>query len=251
LILPTFRKYFHTVHHAQAGGPIAYPLLTHNANMWALDPERKKALVAALIEQDRRYCSDSAESFFDYFVGTPNREVAEANEADGSAEAEESKRESAAGRRGGIYYFPHVAVDEKLEFCSGGRGRAVLHEGFSGIEPVGTWAQRDVVVIRFSLSESGHYSLLLGVTPLALPDKIVPQRVYAFVNGALVKRTTIETRSILIIDLPGATAEFEVTLVLPDLRSPADLIPGYQDERSLSLLLSQMEVHRRTASSPA
>ncbi len=106
LIVDTFRRYFVEHEFAELGGAVAYPLLTHNARMFAApDDEERARWVDRILLADERFLQKHPDStLFAYFAGTPRKSVltedrllAEWNEA-------ETERERCARDRGGEYY---------------------------------------------------------------------------------------------------------------------------------------------------
>ena len=107
LIVDTFERYFTTGQYTALGGAIAYPLLTHNARMFAADDEEEQSLwIERILRADDRFLAQHPEStLFAYFAGTPNKSVlAETERLAAWAEEEAERERTAREERGGEYY---------------------------------------------------------------------------------------------------------------------------------------------------
>ena len=113
LILEVLHRYFHVDRIVALGGPIAYPLLTHNQALFALEDKGEQAhWVEAILHADDEFLGEHPDStLFAYFVATPNKAALEGADLLARWEQEERDREERAGRNGGEYY-PRTALQD-------------------------------------------------------------------------------------------------------------------------------------------
>jgi SAM-dependent methyltransferase len=106
LIIEMLERYFSIDEKVYVGGAIAYPILTHNANLFAMDdPLERERLGQMVLDEDRRYLERNPDSsLFAYFTAQPNKSVLTSNEQLWRWRDEEEDRERAAEARGGEYY---------------------------------------------------------------------------------------------------------------------------------------------------
>jgi SAM-dependent methyltransferase len=105
LILETYHRYFDNAQFTPLGGAIAYPLLTHNARIFAADEAERGPWIDRILQVDDRYLSTHPDSsLFAYFAGTPRKEVLQKDTLLAAWEAEEVERERLAQENGGEYY---------------------------------------------------------------------------------------------------------------------------------------------------
>ncbi len=106
LIVRTFERYFTAHELVPLGGAVAYPLLTHNANMFEAEdtPERDKWIEQILAADDRFLSSHPGSELFAYFAGTPKKSVLGQPDLLARWEEEETQREQHAVEHGGEYY---------------------------------------------------------------------------------------------------------------------------------------------------
>jgi SAM-dependent methyltransferase len=106
LILETFHRYFTNVEFAPLGGAIAYPLLTHNARMFAAaDDDERAHWIDRIVAADDRFLAEHPDSaLFAYFAGTPRKAVLQESAHLAEWEALELERERRAQENGGEYY---------------------------------------------------------------------------------------------------------------------------------------------------
>jgi hypothetical protein len=106
LILEVLRRYFRIDEIVPVGGAIAYPILTHNANLFAMDDIGERERLAQLVlDEDNRYLERHPEaSLFAYATGQPDKAVLGQGDELRRWEREEDERERAAESRGGEYY---------------------------------------------------------------------------------------------------------------------------------------------------
>ena len=106
LILETFHRYFSEAEYTALGGAIAYPLLTHNAQMWnAVDDVEQARWVHRILEADDLFLAEHPEStLFAYFAGQPKKEVLDQHDLLEEWSAQETQREERAREHGGEYY---------------------------------------------------------------------------------------------------------------------------------------------------
>ncbi len=111
LIVETLRRYFHVAEIVPLGGALAYPVLTHNANLFAatVDPGEREHWGQFVLDRDAEYLTDNPQStLFAYFSARPNRDVLSDHEALASWAEAEDAREARATERGGKYYEPSM-----------------------------------------------------------------------------------------------------------------------------------------------
>jgi len=106
LILETFHRYFTNTQFAPLGGAIAYPLLTHNARMFAAaDNDERAHWIDRIVAADDRFLAEHPDSsLFAYFAGTPRKAVLEESGDLAEWDALELERERHAQANGGEYY---------------------------------------------------------------------------------------------------------------------------------------------------
>lgn len=107
LMLETMSRYFHLDEMVRLGGAIAYPLLTHNRNMFAVtadDPERTEVLDRILDADDEYTEAHPDETLFVYIAARPDKGCLAGSTQLSSWTASEDEREEAARNNGGQYY---------------------------------------------------------------------------------------------------------------------------------------------------
>ncbi len=106
LIMETFGRYFVPREYAALGGAVAYPLLTHNARLFAApaDGERERWVERILLADDRFLSEHPESTLFAYFAGTPDKSVLGDDARLAAWTAEEEARERRAADNGGEYY---------------------------------------------------------------------------------------------------------------------------------------------------
>jgi SAM-dependent methyltransferase len=105
LILETFRRYFTIAEYQPTGGALAYPLLTFNKGLTAVDPECREAVVATILQSDHRFLIERPDlTQFAYWCGQPRHDVLEDRAMLERWERDEGAREEAARANGGLYY---------------------------------------------------------------------------------------------------------------------------------------------------
>ena len=116
LIVEMLHRYFHVERFVPLGGAIAYPLLTHNARLFACtDAAAKDAWVDAVLRADEEFLHEHPDSsLFAYVEAKPNKEALAQPEALAAWEQEEAAREARAQAEGGIYY-PFGALQDAYD----------------------------------------------------------------------------------------------------------------------------------------
>jgi len=106
LIIETFRRYFIEHEYAALGGAVAYPLMTHNARLFAAPADaRRERWIERILSVDDQFLEEHPEStLFAYFAGTPDKSVLRDTARLAVWEAEEEEREARAVAGGGEYY---------------------------------------------------------------------------------------------------------------------------------------------------
>ncbi|MBI2705230.1 MAG: hypothetical protein HYX32_08090 [Actinobacteria bacterium] len=116
LILPTMRRYFHLDALVPLGGAIAYPLLTHNRNVFEASPddlECARVIRTILAADDEYTAGDVTKTLFAYAVARPNKDALEDERQLATWTAEENEREAQAQANGGEYY-PQTTLQELM-----------------------------------------------------------------------------------------------------------------------------------------
>jgi len=110
LVAGTFDRYFVADQFVPLGGAVAYPLLTHNAQLFsAPEGEERDACIDRIVAADRDFlASHPGSALFAYFAGRPRKSVLDDEEQLGRWSREEDRREALARESGGKYY-PHTA----------------------------------------------------------------------------------------------------------------------------------------------
>jgi SAM-dependent methyltransferase len=132
LILETFHRYFNEAEFTPLGGAIAYPLLTHNAQMWnATDEVEQAQWIGRILEADDLFLAEHPDStLFAYFAGQPKKAVLDQCDVLDEWSAEEAQREQRARLHGGEYYERNPlaaalgALEEERAAHAGTRARA-------------------------------------------------------------------------------------------------------------------------------
>lgn len=110
LVAEAFHRYFVVDQFVPLGGALAYPLLTHNAQLFAA-PEgpARDACIDRIVTADRDFlASHPGSALFAYFAGRPDKTVLHDEVQLESWSHEEGLRETRARDAGGEYY-PHSA----------------------------------------------------------------------------------------------------------------------------------------------
>lgn len=107
LIVETLHRYFRVAEFVPVGGALAYPLLTHNSQLFAthVDPQERERWGQLVLVRDAEYLAANPEStLFAYFAAQPDKGVL-SNPAQLAAwEKEEDLREERAAENGQQYY---------------------------------------------------------------------------------------------------------------------------------------------------
>jgi hypothetical protein len=105
LILEATARYFNIVEHKKVGGALAYPLLTFNNNMRIASQELQQKWIGFILREDLRFLQDHPHlSLFDYFIGTPNKEIIRDLKKMEHFDQIEQKREKDSTQNNGVYY---------------------------------------------------------------------------------------------------------------------------------------------------
>ncbi len=109
LIVETLRRYFHVDEFVPLGGALAYPVLTHNAQLFGVDRGEREHWGQVVLDRDAEYLSENPQSaLFAYFTAQPNKKVLSNEAALTGWEVAENVREAQAVQNGGKYYEPSV-----------------------------------------------------------------------------------------------------------------------------------------------
>lgn len=106
LIKPIFERYFELSEYIPVGGALAYPLLTHNANLMSTsDVALRDRWVGRILDADVAFLERWPESaLFAYFSGRPSGGVLEHEDLLSRWESAEEQLEQRAAQHGGEYY---------------------------------------------------------------------------------------------------------------------------------------------------
>jgi hypothetical protein len=125
------------------GGAIAYPLLTHNSNMWeAKDHPARERWLNRILDADEEFLKEHPDSsLFAYFAGTPDKSVLRREDLLSQWEATEVRREDRASRDGGEYYkrssLATALIDRDAEHWEAEQARSRVAELESQLNEVG------------------------------------------------------------------------------------------------------------------
>jgi SAM-dependent methyltransferase len=116
LILHMTDRYFRIEELVPLGGAIAYPLLTHNSQIFGLhDLNERERWGQYLLDRDEEYLSEHPESsLFAYFTAQPDKHVLSDQMRLDEWQSEEDVREARAAENGGEY-FEHSALQDVYE----------------------------------------------------------------------------------------------------------------------------------------
>jgi SAM-dependent methyltransferase len=161
LIVETFHRYFAVSQFTPLGGAVAYPLLTHNSNMWdAIDHPEREHWLNRILDADDEFLNENPDSsLFAYFAGTPDKSVLKRQNLLSQWEATEARREDRASRDGGEYYtrssLATALIDRDAEHWDAEHARARVAELESELNEVGarvTQLQSELDAVRSSAS---------------------------------------------------------------------------------------------------
>ena len=109
LIVETLHRYFLVDEFVTVGGALAYPVLTHNVQLFNADRAERERWGQVVLDRDSEYLAENPESsLFAYFTARPNKEVLSNAPALAGWKAAEDVRETQAAENGGRYYEPSV-----------------------------------------------------------------------------------------------------------------------------------------------
>jgi len=155
LIMDTFRRYFVVQEYAPLGGAVAYPVMTHNARLFAApaDAQREQWIERILTADDRFLDQHPDSTLFAYFAGTPNKSVLHDTARLAAWEAEEEEREARAATSGGEYYQRGPLAEALIE-------RDREHLEAEGLRAQLALARAEVEALRSSPLYSGVRRIL-------------------------------------------------------------------------------------------
>jgi hypothetical protein len=114
LTVETLRRYFRVPEFVPLGGALAYPVLTHNENLFSesTDPTERERWGQMVLDRDAEYLEDHPDSnLFAYFTAQPNKEILLDQAALDAWERAEELREARAAENGGRYYDRSMLTD--------------------------------------------------------------------------------------------------------------------------------------------
>jgi SAM-dependent methyltransferase len=104
LTLPTAARYFDIVERHDAGGGLAYELLSHNPRLGEVPADRLQPHVGRLLELDRQAtAAGKVPPLFSYFICRPKKAVLDDDARLAEWERDEHRREHWAARHRGVY----------------------------------------------------------------------------------------------------------------------------------------------------
>jgi SAM-dependent methyltransferase len=116
LILEYTNRYFNMEEHKRGGGALAYLLLTFNKKMQEAAGEVQDRWVRHIMDCDGEYTERyPASSMFDYFIGTPRKDILEDAVRMKVYEEEENARENNCAANQGLYYSKTLLQQLYLE----------------------------------------------------------------------------------------------------------------------------------------
>jgi SAM-dependent methyltransferase len=107
LILETVHRYFSVAEFVPLGGALAYPVLTHNAQMFSaeVDPDERELWGQVVLDHDAAYLEEHPHSnLFAYFSAQPNKEILTKEAELVAWRTTEDLREAHASEGDGTYY---------------------------------------------------------------------------------------------------------------------------------------------------
>jgi SAM-dependent methyltransferase len=153
LIVETLQRYFHVSEYVPLGGALAYPLLTHNSQLFSanVDSHEREYWGQLVLDRDTEYLTQNPESsLFAYFTAQPNKSVLSNHEELEALELRENMREARAAEGDGTYYDRSLLNALYWE-------RALLQNGIKDL-------QEELEAIRGSFLYS-HLTKLLDTQP--------------------------------------------------------------------------------------
>jgi SAM-dependent methyltransferase len=106
LIVDTLHRYFHVEEFVPLGGALAYPVLTHNAQLFSaeVEPGEREHWGQVVLDRDGEYLAENPlSSLFAYFTAQPNKEVLSDEATLELWKSVEEAREAEAAENGGNY----------------------------------------------------------------------------------------------------------------------------------------------------
>lgn len=106
LIIETLKRYFDFLEYHEAGGGIAYEILTNNLNIAKVSGEVLKPYLEKILLADQKYTREGkVPSLFSYFIARPNKTSLNDKNRNEHFQNRENERERLAQRREGVYHF--------------------------------------------------------------------------------------------------------------------------------------------------
>jgi SAM-dependent methyltransferase len=131
LIVETLYRYFEVDEFTPVGGAVAYPLMTHNHRLFALQDSAERARWSeAILAVDSDFLATHPDAtLFAYFAARPKKSVLRQRARLTQWEAEELEREQRAERQGGEYYprTSHQTALVELDETRRARDAALRH----------------------------------------------------------------------------------------------------------------------------
>jgi SAM-dependent methyltransferase len=169
LIVETLHRYFHVDEFVPLGGALAYPVLTHNAQLFStdVDPREREHWGQVVLDRDTEYLADFPQSsLFAYFTAQPNKDSLSKNELLATWTSAEEAREARAAENGGRYYEFSMLNDLYGE-------RAALQGSVSEL-------QQELETIRTSFL----YSHLTNILVVPSVQRVLQSRIARWLKSA-------------------------------------------------------------------
>jgi SAM-dependent methyltransferase len=207
LIVETFHRYFSEAQFTPLGGAIAYPLLTHNAQMWnTTDVKEQARCIDQILEADDQFLREHPESsLFAYFAGQPKKDVLQQRDLLDEWSAQEIQREQRARENGGEYYERNplavalIAIEAEKSSHAQSRELDALQSRYQCSEESHSRSQARVDQLEYELGAlQSNYQVSLAQSQArvdqleneldALQSSYLYSRVRRMVNSSAVRR---------------------------------------------------------------
>jgi SAM-dependent methyltransferase len=141
LILDMMKRYFAVDYARTLGGAVAYPLLTFNKAIHALEPEAVADAVAQVLDADAAFTDRDpfANTMFAYLIASPRKDVLSDAAQLARWADEEDAREDEARQNGGMYY-PRTMISEYFEYVYAARNSSPSTPTPTGAPPLSRFA---------------------------------------------------------------------------------------------------------------
>lgn len=137
LIIETVRRYFAVDELVLLGGALAYPVLTHNEQLFSpeVDAQEREHWGQVVLDRDAQYLAEKPQSsLFAYITAKPNKNVLADEESLAFWDRAEDVLEAQASENGGQYYELSVLHDLYVERAALQRSVSVLQQELETIQ---------------------------------------------------------------------------------------------------------------------